>query len=72
MSNNYNGMCKGCLSNKRCSFQQYDKLMIPICPCRKCLVKGICITSCEEYQKNAHPLFHKDDIKYSGMEGKKL
>ena len=72
MSNNYEGMCKGCRSNKICGIQNYDRLRVPTCPCRKCIVKGICIVTCDEYKSIAHSIFNKDDIIYSGLEGKKL
>ncbi len=68
----YEGMCAGCRSDRICGVQQYNQLLIPSCPCRKCLIKGICISTCPDYKAIAHPIFNFGDIKYSGMEDKKL
>jgi len=58
----YVWMCKGCRSNGICCFQQYKPHVIEVCPCRECLIKGICIKACEPYQHKAHPLFNENDL----------
>ncbi len=43
--------CKGCLNCDDiciCRFEMYDA---SLCPCQICLIKGICIEICEEYNK---------------------
>ena len=66
----YVWMCKGCRSDGMCCFQMYKQSFIEICPCRVCLVKGICLHPCKPYEKEAHLLFHKCDL--PTMEGKKI
>ncbi len=38
--------CKGCATIIICNFKQidYDK-----CPCRICIVKGMCIVTCDDF-----------------------
>ncbi len=68
----YEGMCDGCRSNRICGIQQYNTLLVPSCPCRKCLIKGVCTRTCPDYKTIAYPLFNWHDIKYSKCEDKKL
>ena len=68
----YKKMCKGCLSDRICGIQQYSANLVSSCPCRKCLVKGVCFATCQPYKEISHPIFNSDDIKYSGCEDKKL
>jgi len=50
--------CKGCLVNEldivghQCIFQGDYKYLYLNCPCRVCLVKGICRNQCEEYNQH--------------------
>ncbi len=41
--------CKGChvFMDHRCSFT--DPKYVDKCPCKICLIKGVCETACEEY-----------------------
>ncbi len=48
-----NNDCKGCYTHTHASFgcpvtliKQSDE-----CPCRLCLIKVVCITSCDEYRQ---------------------
>ena len=42
--------CKGCYiyMEHRCSFT--DKKYVDTCPCRICLIKGVCNIGCEEHK----------------------
>jgi hypothetical protein len=42
--------CQGCrsLREKSCDYQKY---MYKDCPCSNCLIKGVCITACDIYEK---------------------
>lgn len=53
MSNITISGCKGCAVNaeyERCRIDPINKSGIQ-CPCRECLVKGMCNTSCKLYQQ---------------------
>lgn len=42
--------CKGCLSESTCIFvDNYEKHAIGKCPCRICLIKGVCREACSDY-----------------------
>ena len=51
--------CKGCLSDVTCNAinkQQrtvHEPFDVDNCPCGVCLIKGICSTMCEDYDKYA-------------------
>lgn len=54
------GSCDGCLSKNTCIFlADHDRRNIGECPCRVCLVKGICKKACIDYiipwQKQGEP-----------------
>lgn len=47
-------LCKGCKSLLECFFNQTSLPGFDAenCPCQKCLIKGVCNTYCEEYDKH--------------------
>lgn len=68
----YTVMCYGCyVDGGRCGIQSYNLMLAPSCPCRKCLIKSVCLKSCEPYDKLATTIFHKDDLEIT-MKGKKV
>ncbi len=40
-------VCKGCADDGYCTISDKKKIK---CPCTICLIKGICIDTCEDYQ----------------------
>lgn len=46
--------CKGCRSYEEgvCVSQDNKLRLHSECPCQICLVKGICVTSCEDYDNH--------------------
>lgn len=55
--------CNGCLSDGRaCEFlSEYDGYDINECPCRICLIKGVCNDPCEDYEKFSLVKIDDDD-----------
>jgi len=47
---NLDELCKGCYAYKGCDFRRIPRLHVK-CPCRTCLLKGICLNVCPEYEK---------------------
>jgi len=52
--NYYREGCQGCLSAARVKCYYFIKGAASIvkCPCRKCLVKGICREACDDFEKH--------------------
>ena len=44
--------CKGCADESACTIQLKGSVAINECPCRDCLIKGICQKVCEDLQKH--------------------
>jgi hypothetical protein len=54
------GSCDGCLSKNTCIFlADHDRRSADKCPCRICLIKGVCKKACIDYiipwQKHGEP-----------------
>jgi len=58
--------CKGCRSEtnycKVFPIHMDKNGIVKKCPCEECLVKGICIRSCEEYLEYIDSYYHEDVI----------
>jgi len=48
MSNKKCQGCKGCIAYRTGCLIRYNSILTAKCPCRSCLVKMICVTTCEE------------------------
>ena len=59
IKNHYRQECEGCRDIDRCFFYKKGMKTITKCPCRKCLVKGVCIDACEAYE--GYNFFSTDD-----------
>ena len=49
-----NNLCYGCLTYKNeegdyCDYTIHNSEEEGICPCTKCLIKGVCDTQCDDY-----------------------
>ncbi len=44
--------CEGCLVHDTCCCSGSRKRPNNGCPCKNCLIKMVCETTCEEFEKN--------------------
>jgi len=43
-----NMKCTGCHDHGQCTIQTKGSVAMDDCPCRKCLIKGVCLSICED------------------------
>jgi len=53
-------MSECCLRSGMCDFQMYGNLAVIDCPCKKCLVKPVCIIICDLLNNHHMKIFGFD------------
>jgi len=49
--------CYGCVDIESCALTVFGSVAIDECPCRNCLIKGICKNPCKDFRQYQFTVF---------------